>query len=169
MSDPSTSTLNPNAPWFIPEIPEHRNLVSQDQLSYYQTNLPAIRAQFYPVSDGVSHRIANNDLPSTTPKSMSGLAAQALVGVASQGVKSATDLISTGLSFAMENKRVALDKQVLELQREQYNRQWDSAAQVGLANPMQFGNLNQATFLFSRNSSVPSRSQLTVGNSPYGM
>nr|WPV63423.1 MAG: hypothetical protein [Jingmen shrew picorna-like virus 1] len=182
------ATLNPNAPTFIPDNYDNRVLVYLEQQKNYATSLQ----NSYPISQGISHAIQNGEsiplqttggtfTPSNTPlstdrKMASSVAAQALVGVASQGVKSGIDLITTGMNFRLEKLRLGMQEEQLQLQRDQFNFQqmqfdknWESASRVGLSNPAQFGNLGTGGIYFAGRTPQLSKSQLTVGNSsPYG-
>jgi len=200
------SNLNPYAPYFVPADPENREIVRQEQTRRYQNQLDGIRALWaYPVNNGVNHRRGfgfeeaadTSQFTGEAPKKNMA-AASALVGLAAQGSKSGTDIITTGMNFRLSKLQMKQDQQQFEQMREfnianldfskeqfqfektlkssafefdkqQINRQWSSAAQVGLANPAQFTNMPATQFGVVRGGPSMSRAQLTIGPSVYGI
>lgn len=70
----------------------------------------------------------------------------------------------------IQEGQLKLQNSQLGLQREAWQRDWDSARNVGLANPSQFGSLGSSNFAFSRGTGSSLNGALrTTGKSVYGM
>lgn len=93
-------------------------------------------------------------------KMLGNAAVSSMQGFVGMGVNALGSLVSSGLNFATEGRKLALGESQLALQNRAFdfekattNREWDAAQAAGLFSPSQFGSIQTGagqSFTFSR-------------------